>query len=437
MRAFLQGYFRITEAQSTFRREVLAGLTTFLTMSYIVIVNPAILEAAGIPKRPSTVATILTAALGTLLMGVYARRPFAIAPYMGENAFIAYTVVGVLGYSWQTALGAVFIGGVLFVLLTLLGLRAWLVEAVPLSLKYAFAGGIGLFLTLIGLVTTGLVRLGVPAAPVQVGIVTQSTVLLAVLGFLGISVLLARRVRGAMLYGILGTTVLGYLSGVTPLPTRFVSPPPDLGGIALQLDLAGALTWGFVAVILTVFVMDFLDTMATLIGLGARAGFLDDRGNLPDIDKPMLADALATVAGALLGTTTAGTFIESAAGIETGGRTGLTAVTTAVLFLLCLFLAPFLTSIPAYAYGPALIVVGCLMLSVLQHLPFDDLTELVPAFVTLTLMAFTYNLGIGITAGFVVYPLMKLSTGRAREIHPGMWGLSLLSLLFYLIYPYA
>jgi AGZA family xanthine/uracil permease-like MFS transporter len=436
MRVFLNDYFRIAERHSTIHREVVAGITTFLTVSYIIIVNPAILEAAGIPKGPSTVATILSAALGTLLMGLYAGRPFAVAPYMGENAFIAYTVVGVLGYSWQTALGAVFIGGVLFVLLTVLRVRSWLVQAIPLSLKFAFAVGIGLFLTLIGLVTTGLVKVGVPAAPVQVGALTNVSSLLAILGFLSISVLIALRVRGSMLYGILGITVVGYLCGITPVPQRFISLPPGIGEIWLHLDIVGALTWGFFSVILTVFIMDLVDTMGTLIGLSARAGLLDDTGNLPEIERPMLADAIATVAGALLGTTTTGTYIESAAGIEAGGRTGLTAVVTALLFLLGLFFAPLLTSIPAYAYGPALIVVGCLMLSVIQHIDFSDFTELVPAFVTITLMCFTYNLGIGITAGFVVYPVLKVCVGRGREVHPGMWGLCALSLLFYLVYPY-
>lgn len=436
MRTFLTSYFRIEQHHSTIQREIVAGITTFLTVSYIIIVNPAILEAAGIPKGPSTVATILSAALGTLIMGLYAGRPFAVAPYMGENAFIAYTVVGVLGYSWQTALGAVFIGGVLFVILTVLRLRSWLAQAIPPCLKYAFAVGIGLFLTLIGLVSTGLIRLGVPAAPVQVGNLTAPTSLLAILGFLSISLLLALRVRGGMLYGILGVTVLGYVWGITPAPQRLVSPPPALSAIWFQLDIVGALTWGFFSVVLTVFIMDFVDTMGTLIGLSARADLLDARGNLPEIEKPMLADAVATVVGALLGTTTTGTFIESAAGIEAGGRTGLTAVVTAMLFLLGLFFAPFLTSIPAYAYGPALIAVGCLMLSVVQYIDFTDYTEMVPAFVTIVLMSFTYNLGIGITAGFIVYPVMKLCTGKVRDIPAGLWVLCGLSLLFYLIYPY-
>ena len=415
---------------------MIAGLTTFVTLAYIVIVNPAILSAAGIPKGPSTTATILSAVFGTLVMGLYARRPFAVAPYMGENAFIAFTVVKVMGHTWQTALGAVFIGGILFVILTLSGTRGWLANAIPSSLKYAFGAGIGLFLTLIGLVDTGIVTLGIPGAPVKVGILTQPSVGLAIAGFLVIALLLNKKIPGGMLLGILGTAAAGWLLGISPAPKEIFSTPAPLTEIWFKIDLKGALTWGFFSVILTVFIMDFVDTMAALIGLGARANLLDENGNLPDIDKPLLADALATVVGALLGTTTTGTYIESAAGIEAGGRTGLTAVVTAAALLLCLFFAPVLTAIPAYAYGPALIIVGGMMLSLIAKIDFSDYSEWIPAFITISLMSFTYNLGIGITAGFIVYPIMKIGSGHARQIDPGMWLLAGVSLLFYIFYPY-
>ena len=415
---------------------MIAGLTTFVTLAYIVIVNPAILSAAGIPKGPSTTATILSAVFGTLVMGLYARRPFAVAPYMGENAFIAFTVVKVMGHTWQTALGAVFIGGILFVILTLSGTRGWLANAIPSSLKYAFGAGIGLFLTLIGLVDTGIVTMGIPGAPVKVGILTQPSVGLAIAGFLVIALLLNKKIPGGMLLGILGTAAAGWLLGISPAPKEIFSTPAPLTEIWFKIDLKGALTWGFFSVILTVFIMDFVDTMAALIGLGARANLLDENGNLPDIDKPLLADALATVVGALLGTTTTGTYIESAAGIEAGGRTGLTAVVTAAALLLCLFFAPVLTAIPAYAYGPALIIVGGMMLSLIAKIDFGDYSEWIPAFITISLMSFTYNLGIGITAGFIVYPLMKIGSGHARQIDPGMWLLAAVSLLFYIFYPY-
>jgi len=428
--------FKLKEHGTTVKTEIIAGITTFMTMAYIVIVNPAILEAAGIPRGPSMVATILSAFFGTLLMGLYAKRPFAIAPYMGENAFVAYTVVKVLGYPWQTAIGAIFIGGVLFTIITILRLRSWLANAIPRGLKYSFAVGIGLFLAFIGLNDGGIVRIGMPGAPVRIGDVRSQAVLLAIFGILLIGILIVRKIKGAILIGILGTTFLAFILGVAQAPSQWVSLPPSLSPIFLKLDIVGALSWGFFAVILTVFVMDFVDTMGTLIGVSARAGFLDEDGNLPQIEKPMLADALATVFGALVGTTTTGTYIESAAGIEEGGRTGLTAVITALLFLVCLFFAPLFTSIPAQAYGGALVIVGMLMVSVFTKIDFKDYTELIPAFFVIVLMSFTYNLGIGITAGFVLYPIFKLIAGRGKEIHSGLWILFALSILFYIFYPY-
>ncbi len=432
----MRRYFRLDELGTTVRQEVVAGLTTFVTMAYIIIVNPKILEAAGIPFGPSMVATVLSAFFGTLAMGIYARRPFAIAPYMGENAFVAFTVVKVLGYSWQTALGAIFIGGVLFTIITVLKIRSWLANAIPEGLKIGFAVGIGLFLTFIGLNETGIVTIGVPGAPVHVGNFKEPAVILAISGFLLISLLMIRGIKGAILIGILVVTFLSFIFKTTPLPDKWVSMPPSLSPILLKLDLVGALTWGFFAVILTVFVMDFVDTMGTLIGVSYRAGLLDEKGNLPEIEKPMLCDALATVVASLLGTTTTGTYIESAAGIEAGGRSGLTAVVTALMFLLALFFAPFFTSVPQHAYGPALIVVGMLMLSPITRIKFDDMTEVIPVFCIIILMSFTYNLGIGMTAGFVVYPLMKTLSGRAGEVPAGLWVLFVLSIVFFIFYPY-
>ncbi len=432
----IRRYFQLDELGTSVKQEIIAGVTTFVTMAYIIVVNPKILEAAGMPFGPSMVATILSAFFGTLAMGLYARRPFAIAPYMGENAFVAFTVVKVLGYTWQTALGAIFISGVLFTLLTLFKLRSWLANAIPQSSKVAFAVGIGLFLTFIGLNETGIVRVGTPGAPVRVGNLADPAVLLAIFGFLLIGFLMIRKIKGAILLGILTTTFLSFPLHVAKVPTRWVSLPPNLSPVFLKLDIGGALTWGFFAVMLTVFVMDFLDTIGTLIGVSYKAGLLDENGNLPEIEKPMLCDALATVVGALLGTTTTGTYIESATGVEAGGRSGLTAVVVAFLFLLALFFAPFFTAIPPAAYGPALIIVGLLMIAPISDIRFDDLTEAIPAFATLVLMSFTYNLGIGMTAGFVLYPLVKIAAGRGREIHGGLWILFGFSALFFLFYPY-
>jgi adenine/guanine/hypoxanthine permease len=432
----LKRYFQIEELETTLAREFLAGATTFVTMAYIVIVNPKILQVAGIPEGPSMAATILTAFLGTLAMGLYAKRPFAIAPYMGENAFIAFTVVKVMGYSWQTALGAIFISGVIFTAITLLGIRSWFARAIPMGLKIAFAVGIGLFLTFIGLSTTGVVKLGVPGAPVHVGNFKDPAVLLAIAGFLLAGSLMMWRIRAAILVSILVVSGLAFITGTAPFPDRWFGLPPNLAPIFLQLDIPGALTWGFFSVVLTIFVMDFVDTAGTLLGLAFKANLLDESGNLSDIRKPMLCDAVATVTASLLGTTSAGVYIESAAGIESGGRSGLTAVFCSLLFLLTLFMAPFLTAVPGCAYGPALIIVGMLMLSPIVKIDFEDYTEVIPAFVVIVLMCFTYNLGIGVTAGFVVYPLMKVLAGRTDEVSAGLWVLAAFSLLFFIFYPY-
>jgi len=432
----LKRLFRLEEAQTTIGREVIGGITTFVTMSYIIVVNPAILKAAGIPAEPSMVATIVTAIFGTLIMGLYANRPFAIAPYMGENAFIAYTVVQVLGYSWQSALAAIFLAGILFLALTIFRMRQWLVDAIPSGLRYSYAVGIGLFLTFVGLNETGIVTVGSAAAPVRTGHLTATAVLVAIFGFLLMAVLMIRRFPAAILIGILVTTFVAFATGITHAPSSFVSMPPSLAAIAFQLDIRSVLHWGFFPVILTVFIMAFVDTMGTLIGLSARAGFLDDQGNLPQIERPMMADALSTTFGALIGTTTSGAFIESATGIEAGGRTGLTAVVTALCFVGTLFFAPFIGAIPAQAYGPALIIVGLLMLAPITRIQFDDFTELIPAFAVVALMSFTYNIGIGMTAGFVLYPFCKLVAQRTKEVKPGLWVLAALSLLFFVFYPY-
>jgi AGZA family xanthine/uracil permease-like MFS transporter len=436
MRERIRAYFKLDAHGTSLQREVLGGVTTFVTMAYIIVVNPAVLSAAGIPVGPSMVATVLTAIFGTLLMGLYANLPFAIAPYMGENAFIAYTVVQSLGYSWQAALAAVFLAGVLFVLLTLARVRQWLVEAVPLCLRYSFAVGIGLFLTFIGLNQTGIVTLGVAGAPVKMGHLTSAPVLVSLFGFLLTVALMIVRVRGAILLGILATTFVAFLTGVAHAPQAWISPPPSLAPVFWQLDFTKLLSVGFLAVIVTVFILAFVDTMGTLIGVSARAGFLNGKGNLPQIERPMLADALATTFAAAVGTTTAGAYVESATGVEAGGRTGLTAVVTAILFALALFFSPFVTAIPPQAYGPALIVVGVLMLAPITKINFDDFSELVPAFATVALMSFTFNIGVGMTAGFLLYPFCKVVAGRRREIHAGLWVLAALSLLFFVFYPY-
>ncbi len=432
----LKRYFEFEKYNTTISKEILGGATTFITMVYIVVVNPKILEAAGIPFGASMVATILTAFFGTLIMGVYAKMPIAIAPYMGENAFIAYTVVKVMGYSWQTALGAIFISGVVFFFITILKIRSWLANSIPLSLKIGFSVGIGLFMTFIGLNDAGIVVVGVSGAPVHIGNIKDVGVILSIISFILMSILVIKRVPGAILISILLITVTAFLLGVAPLPERVFSMPPDFSEIFLKLDIVGALNFGFISVILTLFVMAFIDTIGTLIALAMKADLLNDKGELENIERPMLADAIATSLASLLGTSTSGAYIESATGIAAGARTGFASIVTAFLFLLCLFFAPLFSSVPACAYSAALIVVGMLMLSPVGKLNFEDLTEVIPAFTVVALMCFTYNIGIGMTAGFVIYTLIKILSGRVREVSSGLWVLSGISAVFYIFYPY-
>jgi AGZA family xanthine/uracil permease-like MFS transporter len=406
-------------------------------MAYIVIVNPAILSAGGIPKEAGTTATILAALVGTLIMAFYARRPFAVAPYMGENAFIAYTVCIGMGYDWRTALGAVCISGLIFILITAFRIRAWITTAIPDCLKQSFAAGIGFFVMFIGLNETGLVRLGIEGAPVKIGQLSSTGPILAIICVFLIAVFIIRKVPGAILIGILVTTAIAFAIGYSNVPDTFVSSPPSLAPVFLELDLAGALSFDFLPVILVLFIMAFVDTMGTLIGLSARANLLDEHNNLPEIEKPMMADAVATTTAGLVGTSTTGAFIESAAGIEAGARSGFASLVTALMFVLCLFLAPLFVAVPAVAYGSALVVVGFLMLAPLRDLRFDDYSELFPSIATIAMMTFTYNIGFGIAAGLITYPVFKLVSGKWRELNAGVWILFLLALLLFVIYPYG
>jgi len=449
----LERLFRLQAHETTVRRELLGGATTFATMAYIIVVNPAILSFAGIPTGPSTVATIVAAAFGTLLMGLYANRPIAVAPYMGENAFVAFGLAAI-GATWPQMLGAVFVSGVIFLAITLLGVRAWLAEAMSPSLKHSFAVGIGLFLALIGLYETGIVTSGAagmppaaltgpggllraPDVPLRIGELGEPRVLLAVLGLLVMVVLLQRRVRGGLLVGMAVTAALGFLAGQGEAPRAALALPfageLSLAPLFLKLDVASVLQLAFVPALLTLVIMGLLDTLGTLMGLGAAAGLLDEKGRFPELHKPMIVDAVSCVAAGLVGTTTSGAYIESATGIREGARTGLAAVTTALLFTASLFFVPLVEPLQRlhYVYAPALVAVGFLMTASARHIDFDDLTELVPALATIAMMAFTYNIANGLTAGLLLHPLLKLASGRAREVAGGGWALFALCLAYY------
>jgi AGZA family xanthine/uracil permease-like MFS transporter len=421
--------FELASRSTTVRREVIGGITTFVSMAYIIVVNPAILSFAGIPKGPSTVATILTAVFGTLLMGLYANRPIAVAPYMGENAFIAFGLAA-FGITWQQRLGAVFVSGVIFLIITLLGIRTWLADAISPSMRYSFAAGIGLFLTFIGLFEAGIVK-GAEAVPVQLGDVRSTPVLLAVFGFVLIATLLNRRIPGAILIGIAVTAAAGALLGAGTLPQRVTALPftgaYDLSAIAFELDVVSVLRVTFLPILLTLFLMSLLDTLGTLVALDSATG---EKG---DLRKPMLVDALSCMFGGLVGTSTSGAYIESSTGIREGARTGLAAVVTAALFALSLFLIPLFEPMQSlqFAYAPALLIVGMLMLGSVARIDFEDLTELVPAFTTVVVMVFTFNIANGLTAGLVLYPIVKTLAGRWREVNAGSVVLALLCAVYY------
>jgi AGZA family xanthine/uracil permease-like MFS transporter len=445
----VERFFRLREHGTTFRTEVLGGATTFATMAYIIVVNPAILQYAGLPVGPSTVATILTAVVGSLLMGLYANRPLAVAPYMGENAFIAFGLTA-LGIGWQLRLGAVFVSGLVFLLITLVGARTRLADSISPSMKHSFAVGIGLFLAFLGLYQTGIVTsfvegmpvhqtgpLAKPDVPVKLGNFRDPKVLLAVFGLVVTAVLLSWRVKGAILLGIVVTAAAGSLVGVGQAPAGAVALPftgeYDLRPIAFQLDVGGAFRLSFLPILLTLFLMSFLDTLGTLVGVGAAGGMLDEHGNFPRMQRPMLVDAVSSVFSAVVGSSTSGAYIESAAGVREGARTGLAAVTTALLFAGALFLIPLVQPLQhlAYAYGPALIAVGALMLGSVGKIDFHDVTEAVPAFVTLGMIAFSYSIANGLTAGLILYPVLKAAAGRGRELHPGAVVLGLACLVYY------
>jgi AGZA family xanthine/uracil permease-like MFS transporter len=390
--------FGLREHGVTVHSELLAGLTTYLTMAYIVVVNPSILAAA----------------IGSAAMGLMANLPLALAPGMGLNAYFTFTVVKGMGVVWQVALGAVFVSGVLFLIISVLRLREWLINAIPMSLKLGIGAGIGLFLGLIGMHEMGLVT-GNPVTLVTLGDVDKTPTMLACLGFLIMAGLSARGMRGAILIGILVIAALGIPFGLTELH-GVVSAPPSLAPTFLQLDIRGALSLGVTTVVLTFLLVDVLDNAGTLIATTQRAGLMRPDGALPRLREALLADSGGAIIGAVLGTSTTTSYIESAAGIQAGGRTGLTAVTVAVLFLLTLFFAPVATAIPAFATAPALVFVACLMAQALRDIGWDDATEYVPAVMVAIGIPFTFSIATGIGLGFVVYAVVKMAAGRIEQV---------------------
>ena len=420
----LERLFQLKAHNTTVRTEVLAGITTFLTMAYILFVNPEMLAKTGMDHGAVFVATCLAGAIGSLIMGLLANYPIALAPGMGLNAFFTYTVVMTMGYTWQTALGAVFLSGAIFFLLSIFKIREWIINSIPLALRAGIAAGIGLFLAIIALKNAGIV-VDHPATLVGLGDMSKGGALLACLGFFVIAALAYRKVTGAVMIGILLVTGLSIVLGLSELQ-GVVSMPPSLMPTLLQLDIAGALDIGLISVIFAFLFVDLFDTSGTLVGVAQKADLLDKDGKMPRLGRALLADSGATMAGAALGTSTTTSYIESAAGISAGGRTGLTACVVAALFLLALFFAPLAGAVPAYATAPALLFVAVLMMSSLAQIDWDDLTVAAPVVVAALAMPLTFSIANGIAFGFIAWTAVKVLAGRWRELNPAMWVLSAL-----------
>ncbi|AZV93839.1 guanine permease [Bordetella sp. J329] len=428
----LEQLFKLREHGTDARTEIIAGITTFLTMSYIIFVNPDILSTTGMDRSAVFVATCLAAALGSVIMALVANWPVGMAPGMGLNAFFAFTVVGVMGYSWQQALGAVFISGLIFIILTATGIRAWLIDGIPKSLRSAIAAGIGLFLAIIALSTSGIIVAN-EATKVALGDMHHHAPLMTLGGFFLIAILDALRVRGAILIGILVITVLSMVLGYNDFAGVF-SMPPSILPTFMQLDVAGVLQTGFISVILVFVLVEVFDATGTLVGVAKRANLLPE-GKPNRLGRALFADSTAIIAGSALGTSSTTAFVESASGVQAGGRTGLTALVVAILFLAALFIAPLAGSVPAYATAPALLYVAGLMMREMTDINWGDITEATPAALTVLMMPFTYSIANGLAFGFISYVILKTGTGRIREVHPATWVVAALFVIRYACFP--
>lgn len=438
----MRDFFRLHENGTTVRQELLAGLTTFSTMAYILAVNPMILSKTGMDFNALITATALAAAIGTLVMGLYAKLPVGLAPGMGLNAFFAYTIVLGMGYSWQFALTAVFLEGIIFIFLSLFHIREAIINSIPDNLKHAISVGIGLLIALIGMANAGIIETGMrhvgngklDGVILKMGQITSAGPLIALLGLVVSAVLMYRKVNAALLLGILFATLAGIPLGLTIWPDHgIVSLPPSLSPIAFQLEFDKIFTMDMVVILFTLLMVNLFDTVGTLIGLCNKAGLLDSQGRIPRAKQALFADAVGTTAGALLGTSVVTAYVESASGIASGGRTGLTAVTVAGMFLLALFFAPLFAMIPPAATAPALIIVGMLMMGSVVKINFEDVTEAIPAFLAIVMMPYTYSIAEGIVFGMLSYVLLKVFTGKYKEISPIMYVLSVLFVLSFLL----
>ena len=417
----MERFFKLKENDTNVRQEVVAGITTFMTMAYILIVNPTILSAAGMDSGAVFTATALSSVVATLIMGIYAKLPFAQAPGMGLNAFFAYTIVLQMGYSFEFALTAVLLEGLIFILLTLFNVREAIVDSIPVNIKKAISVGIGLFIALLGLEAAGVV-IGDGATILALGDVRNNTILLSLIGIVITGILVARKVKGALFLGMIITTIIGIPMGVIELPNSIISMPPSISSTFMKFEWHNIFSFDMVIVLFTLLFMDMFDTIGTVIGVADKADLLDENGELPRVGRVLMADAVGTVVGAMLGTSTITSFVESSAGVAEGGKTGLTALTTGVLFIVALFLSPVFLAIPSFATAPALIVVGFFMASSIKKLNFDgDVADAVGGYLAFLIMPLTYSIANGIMFGMLAWFIIKICTGQIKKIHPIMY----------------
>ncbi|MPQ44370.1 NCS2 family permease [Clostridium tarantellae] len=427
----LEKIFKLQEHNTNVRTEVSAGIVTFMTMGYILVVQPSFMGAAGMDVGAVTAVTALLAGVFSIVMALYTNRPFAMAAAMGSNAFFSFTMVQGGLATWQQGLGMTFISGIVFFLLTIFGLREVIVKAIPKNVKLAIGAAVGFFIAQVGFKNGNL--MSITDGKLELGDLTSPGVMLVVIGLFILVGLMARKIKGAVLISIVLITLIGIPMGITQIPDKFITLPPSIEPIAFKLDIIGSLKLSFFPIMFTFFVGDFFSTLGTVLGVSAKAGFLDENGDLPDINKPFLVDSIATMVGAVLGSTVVTTYIESASGIEAGGRTGLTSVSTGVCFLLALFVTPVVGMIPSEATAPALIIIGLLMISAVKDIDFSEFTEAFPAFATIIFTAFTASLSNGISIGIISYVFVKLVSGKYKELNIGAYVLSVLLLMYFII----
>lgn len=431
----MKNFFELEKLGTDIKTELIAGFSAFVTMSYILVLNPKVLSSAGFDFGATYTASILMTTIACIITAFFVKKPFALAPYIGENAFIAYTVIAIMGYNWTQALGAIFLAGLLLFVLTIFNVRQNLVEAVPKNLKLAFVVGLGVFLVFIGFKSAGIVEF-LPSGGIAVGNFLSKEVLIALCGLLVMFIMTIKKVKAAILLGIVVSFGLGVILGDINLPEKIFSAPPSIEPIFLKLDVLGVLNLKSFPLLFTLIILIFTDTMGTLMGLSARANLLDENGNLPDIKKPMIVDSVSTILASLTGTTTTGAYAESVSGIEAGGKSGIVPLVVAFLFFASLFFSPIVEQIPSYAYAGALIMVGMLMITTIKDMELASPKDYIPALSAILISGLAQNIGLGMSLGFFLYPVCNLFSSEKTKISPMMWVLSIISLIFIIVYPY-